>query len=253
MNAFPGGGLNPLAPNSPPTNNPPPPPLAGRAWYIDDIVVATFALLGFGGAVLLPLRYSFSNVPPIVVSFLLATGLAALTYKYLGGISPGTSVAIGTLKLGGTLAALVGIAMLINTKLVSQIPRWQVWEVSGQVTEESGKPIQPLDQNDIALAPPPLQSSVDGKFKLDLYSWQDLDGNNTFPMLSISHKGFDSHPVDLNPSASNDVEIKRSGQHIQIGRIPLHVPVKKYDPPNVVLTPVPFSVEQSSVPVGTPQ
>ncbi|MCI0622194.1 MAG: hypothetical protein L0387_11110 [Acidobacteria bacterium] len=88
-----------------------------REWSLDDKFVAAFALLGFGSAVYLPLRF---NIPPIVISFLLATGLAALTYRWLGGI-PGTSFVIGTLKLGGALAALVGIALLINTHLVNQV------------------------------------------------------------------------------------------------------------------------------------
>ena len=81
------------------------PNLPTRHWYIDEIIVAAFAFFGVGGAVFLPLRFGFTSVPPIVVSFLLATGLAALTYKYLGGIQT-ASLKIGTLKLGGALAAL---------------------------------------------------------------------------------------------------------------------------------------------------
>lgn len=84
---------------------------------LDDIVVLVFALLGFVGAIFLPTRF---NLPPIVISFLLATGLAALAYRYLGGI-PGTSLAVGALKLGGALAALVGIALLINSYYVDQV------------------------------------------------------------------------------------------------------------------------------------
>jgi hypothetical protein len=90
----------------------------GRPWYVDELVVAAFAFLGVAGAVFLPLRF---NIPPIVISFLLATGLAAFAYKYLGGIPAGTSYVTGTLKLGGALAALVGIAFAINTVLVSQV------------------------------------------------------------------------------------------------------------------------------------
>lgn len=96
---------------------PPPNPSAPRKWPLDDIVVVVFALFGFAGAVFLPLRY---NIPPIVTSFLLATGLAALAYRFLGGI-PGSSIVIGALKLGGSLAALVGIAIVINGYLVTQV------------------------------------------------------------------------------------------------------------------------------------
>ncbi len=106
---------------NPSATNPPQPPTpvapARRGWNIDEIVVAAFAFLGFGGAVFLPLRF---NIPPIVISFLLATGLAALAYRYLGGI-PVASLAVGALKLGGSLAALVGIAILIDGYLVKEV------------------------------------------------------------------------------------------------------------------------------------
>lgn len=36
-----------------------------RQWYIDEIVVAAFAFLGFGGAVFLPVRFGFTVVPPL--------------------------------------------------------------------------------------------------------------------------------------------------------------------------------------------
>jgi len=48
---------------------------------IDEIVIVLFAFLGVGGAVFLPLYF---RIPPITTSFLLATGLAALTYRFLG-------------------------------------------------------------------------------------------------------------------------------------------------------------------------
>ena len=130
------------------------PPPTGRAWSMDDIVVAVFALLGIGGAVFLPLR--FDGFSPTITSFLLATGLAALTYRYLGGVQ-GASFSMGTLKLSGALAALVGIAMLVHHTIVSDpLPqRYQTWQVSGQVMDESGQPVaQLLDQTDFAIYPP---------------------------------------------------------------------------------------------------
>jgi hypothetical protein len=111
-----GDPMNPL-PGGRPNQPVPTPATSGRSWSMDDIVVAAFAFLGIGCAVFLQLRFEY--VPPIIVSFLLATGLAALTYRFLGGVE-GASFAVGALKLGGALAALVGIAMLINRALVSQ-------------------------------------------------------------------------------------------------------------------------------------
>lgn len=216
-----------------------------RPWQIDEIVVCSFAFLGFAGAIFLPLRFS---VPPIEVAFLLATGLAALTYRYLGGIPAKTSFKVGALKLSGALAALVGIALLINAELVSEAPQYQVWEVSGQVTNEKGQPIQLLDGGDIVLEPPALTPSLEGKFRFDFYSWSDLEGKMVFPSLGVSHHGFDLHPIDLNPNAVTDVEIKRTGHKLEIKRIPLHPLTQTYQPPQQALRSIPYSNEVPSTP-----
>ena len=83
----------------------------------DDLVVIIFAVLGFGGTIVF---VQWGSVPPIVVSFLLATGVAAFVYRFLGGIQ-GASFTLGALKLGGTLAALAGIAFTVNPVLVNQM------------------------------------------------------------------------------------------------------------------------------------
>jgi len=201
-----------------------------RHWYIDEIVVAAFAFFGLAGGVLLPLHYT---VPPITTSFLLATGLAALAYKYLGGIE-GASLTIGALKLGGSLAALVGIALLINQTLARQSRQTvQVFEVSGQVLDDSNQPIQPLDTKDIAINPPVYEPLVDGNFKIDVHSSIGVDGRPELPMLSISHDGFDSQSFDLNAKT-----VQRQGQRIDLGHIVLHHPTQQWQP-NVSATPVP--------------
>ncbi len=191
----------------------------GRHWYIDEIVVAAFAFLGVGGAVFLPLRYT---IPPITTSFLLATGLAALTYRFLGGIQ-GASFSVGSLKLGGALAALVGIALLINNSLVGQIPKpHEVWQVSGQVLDDQGNPIQVFDPGDIAINPATIHTGLDGKFELTITSWPDINGNQQFPTLSVSHAPFKYDMIDLNPGAKNDVSVTRDGQSIVLGAVQLH-------------------------------
>jgi len=222
-------------------------------WYLDEIVVAAFAFLGFGGAVFLPLKFGFSSIPPIVVSFLLATGIAALTYRYLGGIQ-GASVAIGALKLSGAIAALVGIAMLINHTLVSQVQPYQVWEVSGQVTKDAGEPIEPLDVKDFDVEPAWFVHGGPGSFRLTIYSWAALGGGMEFPTLKISHAPYDTYRLDLNPNAvASDLKIVRDGNKITVGRISLHEPTKGYQPPNKMLTPVPYSSEKTPTPSGSPQ
>lgn len=84
----------------------------------DDIVVLIFALLGFAGSVALVL---FTSVPAIIASFWMATGIAGLAYRYLGGIQI-ASFTVGALRLGGAIAALVGIALLIDACLVRELP-----------------------------------------------------------------------------------------------------------------------------------
>jgi len=83
----------------------------------DDIVVITFAAIGLGGSIALVL---WTTAPPIITSFLFTTGIAALIYRFLGGIQR-ASFSVGALKLGGTAAFLVGVALLINPYLESQL------------------------------------------------------------------------------------------------------------------------------------
>ena len=248
-------GSNPSAQGS--SGTPPSSP-TGRQWYIDEIVVAAFAFFGVGSAIYIPLRFGPDKVPAILISFLLATGLAALTYRYLGGIQ-GATFAVGALKLTGSLGALVGIGLLINGRLELQVhpppppPLFELWVVSGQVTNEAGKPIEPLEEKDVTLVPATLVRKGKGNFTMNIYSWPAPGGGRAFPTLAISHNKLDSHPVDLNPNASNDVEITRTGPYINIKRIPLYVPAKSYHPSHKVLKPVPFSAENSAPPSGSPQ
>jgi hypothetical protein len=180
-----------LVRNDKPVHNLPPQPPVGRKWYIDEIVVAAFAFLGFGGAVFLPLRY---NLPPIVVSFLLATGLAALTYRYLGGIE-GTSFAIGALKLTGTLAALVGIAMLINSQLVSQTTV-QVWYLSGRVVNEKKNTVDKLEDADFTVFPANAHAEQLGDFHVEfIRHTTELADNRSY--LSVKHPGFGEVTIPL--------------------------------------------------------
>jgi len=82
----------------------------------DDIVIVFFALLGFIGSVVL---YQTTSAPPIIVSFFLATGVSSLVYRFLGGIQA-VSLTWGALKITGTAAALIGIALGVNRYLEVQ-------------------------------------------------------------------------------------------------------------------------------------
>jgi hypothetical protein len=82
----------------------------------DDIVIVIFALLGFVGSVVL---YRTKSAPPPIISFFLATGVASLVYRFLGGLEKAELV-WGTLRVGGTMAALIGIAVYVNGQINAQ-------------------------------------------------------------------------------------------------------------------------------------
>jgi hypothetical protein len=115
--------------------------------------------------------------------------------------------------------------------------------VSGQVTDEAGKPLEPLDAKDVALQPPLFVPYPGGRFKLNIYSWPDENGKMEFPVLSVSHNGFDSHPLDLDPNVQNDVEIKRVGQSITLKQIKLHPQTAQYQPSKQAPVQVPYAAE----------
>jgi hypothetical protein len=80
----------------------------------EDKVVICFSLLGLIGSVAL----YFLKVPSVMISIFLSAGITALVYRFLGGIQNAT-FAVGALKLGGTIAALIGIAFWVDDRLDS--------------------------------------------------------------------------------------------------------------------------------------
>jgi hypothetical protein len=98
--------------------------MPNQLWF-DDLVILFFAVSGMFGGLAVHLR---TKAKPIVVAIFLATGIAALVFRFLGGIEDST-LTIKSLKLGGTMAALIGSALAINVRLEAQ-----------------GKPVPGLDQ-----------------------------------------------------------------------------------------------------------
>lgn len=86
----------------------------------EDLVVLTFALLGFVGGVGL-LIVKGTSIPPVIYCVLLGVGISALVYRFLGGIPPGTSVAVGALKVSGSLAAIFASVLFLNGYLERQL------------------------------------------------------------------------------------------------------------------------------------
>jgi len=199
----------------------------------------------------------------ILVSVILLPILPAfLLFKAL----PSTAIVSGpfqglNINLGGAFAGYFAVVVLViashSILFPTPIPPYQVWEVSGQVTDaKTGKPIEPLSASDVVLVPPPLEPNVAGTFKLKFYSWLGPSGDIEFPRLAVSHITYGSDNVakiryepdniDLNPGASNDVTVTRTGHRIEIKQIPLQVATQDYRPPAVTLQAVPYAAEKSS-------
>lgn len=83
---------------------------AGKQLSGEDYVVICFSLLGLVGSVFL----YFLRMPSVMISVFLSAGIAALVYRFLGGIQ-GATFTVGALKLTGTIAALIGVAFWIDS------------------------------------------------------------------------------------------------------------------------------------------
>lgn len=105
------------------------------------VVVLTFALIGFVGGVGLFVAYG-PAIPPVIYGLVFGVGVASLVYGFLGGISENTSFSAGAFKVGGSLAAILGVVVLLNGYLERQIDaglidhddlvgRW-VWQWAGE-------------------------------------------------------------------------------------------------------------------------
>jgi phosphotransferase system glucose/maltose/N-acetylglucosamine-specific IIC component len=107
-----------------------------------------------------------------------------------------------TIKLGGAFAGYFAILLVIFSthNIWNPPPIYQVWQINGSVTDTQGNAIQPFDPTDIALAPPPLQPLVDGKFTLSFSTWPGQGGGTEYPTLLISHKNFRPVTISLDPS-----------------------------------------------------
>lgn len=101
----------------------------------ENTVIAIVLFAALGGAV--ALKLTNPDAPPILIATLAGTGVAALVYRFLGGIAPDTSMTIGALKLGGTLAALIGVAWFIDERLVAEVPSEQM--IAGTLEDLQGE------------------------------------------------------------------------------------------------------------------
>lgn len=168
---------------------------------------------------------------------MLATGLAALTYRFLGGIQ-GASFTVGSLKLGGALAALVGIAMLINHALVAEQPvPHQAYQLMGLVVDDKGQPVPNLNVGNFNLSPPTIYPDPGGNdFRMTFTTGGDFNGNPVFPKLVINY-GALTNSIDLGI-------VSRNGLEISLGTVRLHSAISS---PAHALMPAPAAGETAEL------
>lgn len=83
----------------------------------EDIIILSACVVGlFGGIILF-----FLDASPVIIAWFIALGSAALVYRFLGGIPENSSVTSKTLKISGTLGAMLGIAIFMNPILETQM------------------------------------------------------------------------------------------------------------------------------------
>jgi hypothetical protein len=176
-----GGIANPL--NQPET---PASPESRYQWSWDDFFVAGLAVVSIPTAVVLVCVLP-NQIPPILPSVLLATGLAALTYRFLGGLD-GAIFQMGAFKAAGGLAALALISWGINYYLQVQDPdtRKVIYTITGTAVDENGQPVR-MDDGDVLPDPTSVtvQKTGTGSFTVD-FSEEANGDSATNPKSSVA-------------------------------------------------------------------
>ena len=94
------------------------PPVGNAArWLRDDLVLIGFA--SFCLLVSLYLRLWGGAIEPTFISIFVGVGVAAITYRYLGG-TEGAQFSIAALKLGGSAALLLAVTWWVGSAMTKE-------------------------------------------------------------------------------------------------------------------------------------
>lgn len=88
----------------------------------DDLVLLIVLTVCFITPIALTIWWTVEDrlFPPMLISILLGIAVATLTYRYLGGTA-GSEIQVGTLKVVGSAAMLLGTALVTNHYLSAQM------------------------------------------------------------------------------------------------------------------------------------
>jgi len=150
---------------------------------------------------------------PIIPAFLLFKALGS--QGDVGGPLLGLKI-----KLSGAFAGYFAVLVLIFVMYNVWHPTYKVWKVHGQVTDESGAAIEPLEDKDVILIPGTYTAYPDGGFDL---TFAAVPGD--YPRLTISHASFQAVTRVLDPKSA-DLKDQGNGhlmlQKISLRRLPAY-------------------------------
>jgi hypothetical protein len=151
------------------------------------------------------------NLATLAIILLLPLIPAFLLFKLL----PNTAVVSGPLQgvridLSGAFAAYFALVLLVlSTHSIwnppPPPPAYQVWTVSGRVTDNDGNPIPNLNSGDFALQNPSLVTmDPAGNFKVTVPVTFTSGGAPTYPSLCVSvPSSYTPNCMALDPTASS--------------------------------------------------
>lgn len=182
-------------------------------WSWDDFFVAGLAVVSIPTAVVL-ICVLPNRIPAILPSVLLATGLAALIYRFLGGLE-GASFQMGAFKAAGGLAAVVLLAYGVNYYLQKQDPdsRKVIYTITGTAVDVNRIPV-PMDQSDVSAVPTPVtvQKNGTGSFAVDFVEEENgALARNPKPLATIRINHLhcpiapNDSPADINQCSKQSV------------------------------------------------
>jgi len=131
------------------------------------------------------------------------------------------------INLGGAFAAYFALVLLIlftkNSVWDPPPPAYQVWTVTGTITNDKGEPFSVLGPEDISLLPP-SQTLSNGWFTIDIPVKPGQGGTVDYPTLFLSHQGFGTVSVDLDPNSKppNGITFDAANHTVRIAD--LHLP-----------------------------
>jgi hypothetical protein len=173
---------------------------------------------------------------PVIPAFLLFKALPSSDADLSGPLKG------FTIKLKGAFAGYFATVLLIlaTHSVWNPPPAYQVWEIDGVITDSNGNPIQPIGPTDIELSPPPLQPLQAGAFTLSFSTLPGQGGSTAYPFLLISHQGYNTIPINLDPTVTPTVPATWDAKHLKITipKIPLQESAGYQESGAVVAKPV---------------